>query len=503
MIKILVSENYNNDKLNNILLLNDTKINEMILDYGVNLYESQKNILEDEILNNQIKIKNDEIYNLKNKEKEYEIEINKLKNDKLIELTSLIEKGKDLAQQDFKLSMKNILNEKKKLEDTINILLKDNKELNDKLINFNKKNENNNYDIINNNIVNLNDKFSNYFEKIFNKNTDKGKFGESFVEDYLIEKFPDCKLIDTHTESKKGDFYFIYNKLKLLVECKNVVNLKNSEIEKFYRDIEYRTVENNEINCALLISLNDTKLLAFKKYFHFEIKYNIPIILISDVFNNSDYIRFAILIFISLIDNGIGNIESDNFKIKKLIHSLNVVFNKFNNQLNFIQNDKKMLNNIQLSYKRREEELFSIDILLKEIIALYPEFILKNNCEEKNNNKKFISIDLNDNKDTSIESNDNTDISSENNDEIEYMYETKYSTIKNNETNNIICEKNDEIEYMYEKKLNKKDIYINKIKIKKLEDPNFSITMKNLEKINIPKIFIQKIGGIKKLNDII
>jgi hypothetical protein len=52
------------------------------------------------------------------------------------------------------------------------------------------------------------------------------------------------------------------------------VILNLDDIDKFYRDIEVRSAK-NDINCALLVSLNDTNLVNGHRIFHFEIKNNI------------------------------------------------------------------------------------------------------------------------------------------------------------------------------------------------------------------------------------
>ena len=133
MINILVSDNYNNEKLNNLLLKNDVLINETILNYGILLYENQYDILQN--INNKsnieittIKTKYEEIINKIESEKidqknkylsemnqneiilkeQYETkikflenDIDNLKNNKMFEITSFIEKGKQIAIDDY------------------------------------------------------------------------------------------------------------------------------------------------------------------------------------------------------------------------------------------------------------------------------------------------------------------------------------------------------------------------------------------------------------------
>ena len=545
MIKITVSENYKNDKLNQILSKKDCLINQTILDYGLLLYENQGNILKNITIDNDIKLKNEEIEKIKNelnrnkqkydemikniniekekeieslmkekndneknnreyyykKEKEYELIINKIENDKIIqrekyfnemheielkikdqyenkikhletdidklktektlEITALIEKGKQITKDDYekiielhkkmnddlKISYDNqikYLNEKNNNLDNNIIYLQNNiQELNNKLMNFNKLNENNKYESINDNINVLNEKVCTYFDKIFKGNTEKGNFGENFIENYLTDKFTNSKIIDCSKEFAKGDMFFVFNQMKTLIESKNVVTLKKDDIDKFYRDIQVR-VSKGEINSALLISLNNTNLINGMKHINFEIRYGIPIIMISDVFNNTEFIRFAILILNYLIENGYANNESDDEKIYFVINSLNEIFMSFKYQLNLLQNDKNMLIKLEESFVKREKDIYNIDKLLKNIFSKFPEY---------NINQK----------------------------------------INNNSQNNDIKELNEDT----------LSLIINKIKNKINENPNFLINIKNLEELDISSSLVRKNGGLKKILEII
>ena len=340
MIKIKVSKEFKNDKLSNILQKDDVSINETILNYGINLYENQSNIIKNYSIDNEIKIKNEELDNLKNeiisiskkyeltiksvkddkdkeidsiksekkiyehdcllklknketelndiisnlnkekdnnfqqylqdksnidksfrdilekKELEFNSIINKIENDKLsireqhfkdlndienklkeqydnkikylendisklqsektLEITSLIEKGKDITKNeyekyiqlqekhntDLKLNYENQIKQlNSKLSDLdifINKLNTKNEELTNKLFDNNKFNENNKYDSLINNINTLNGKLNDNFDKFYKGNTEKGDFGEKFIESFLSTYFTNCKIIDTH-----------------------------------------------------------------------------------------------------------------------------------------------------------------------------------------------------------------------------------------------------------------------------------------------------------------
>jgi hypothetical protein len=421
--------------------------------------QKEKDYMEliDRLENKQIELEKNFRESFTKKEKEYhdkikylESDIDKMKNEKTLEISTLIEKGKLLTKEEYekivelhlkrseelKTTYDNLINElnskNNNLDNTIRVLQTNNQELNNKLIDMYKKNENNNLDNINGNINLLNDKFSNYFDKIFKGNTEKGNYGEDFIENYLIDKFTNSKIIDTHKESAKGDIFFVFDKIKLLIESKNVQVLKKDDIDKFYRDIELQTSKNN-INCALLISLNDTNLVNGKRHFHFEFKNNIPVIMISNIFNNTEFIRFAILTLNYLVKNGYATKDTDDEKIYIIILALNEIFDIIKMQMNYLQNDKHLIIKLEESFKKRESDLFNINKLFKNIFLKYPE----------------ISIN------------------------------SKETIVEEDSFNDIIL----------------------KIKHKIEETPNFIINLKNLDEINIPSNLIKKIGGIKKIND--
>ena len=444
------------DRLENKQIELEKNLRESFTKKEKEYYEIINNIEQDKLIErekylkdiNSIEVKIKEEY--QDKIKYLESDIDKMKNEKTLEISTLIEKGKLLTKEEYekivelhlkrseelKTTYDNLINElnskNNNLDNTIRVLQTNNQELNNKLIDMYKKNENNNLDNINGNINLLNDKFSNYFDKIFKGNTEKGNYGEDFIENYLIDKFTNSKIIDTHKESAKGDIFFVFDKIKLLIESKNVQVLKKDDIDKFYRDIELQTSKNN-INCALLISLNDTNLVNGKRHFHFEFKNNIPVIMISNIFNNTEFIRFAILTLNYLVKNGYATKDTDDEKIYIIILALNEIFDIIKMQMNYLQNDKHLIIKLEESFKKRESDLFNINKLFKNIFLKYPE----------------ISIN------------------------------TKETIVEEDSFNDIIL----------------------KIKHKIEETPNFIINLKNLDEINIPSNLIKKIGGIKKIND--
>lgn len=121
MIKIKVSKEFKNDKLSNILQKDDVSINETILNYGINLYENQSNIIKNYSIDNEIKIKNEELDNLKNEiisiSKKYELTIKSVKDDKDKEIDS-IKSEKKIYEHDCLLKLNTQNNIKDNVKDT-------------------------------------------------------------------------------------------------------------------------------------------------------------------------------------------------------------------------------------------------------------------------------------------------------------------------------------------------------------------------------------------------
>lgn len=447
MISISVSDIFYNKHLNDLLLKNDTKINESILNFGTSMYLKENDIINqnndtrsklyyEEKINEIEKKYNDIITNYNKKIEEYIDTINKLKDDKVNDISAFIQKGKELTSNEFgKIIDIHLMNiDELKLK---NKMLEDNIcNINNKLIEVNNYKTNDSYQSINGSLITLNNKFSSYFEKIFKENTAKGAFGENFIENYLTDKFSNSRIIDTSKETASGDILFLFDNLKVLIESKNVQVLKKDDIDKFYRDIEVRT-NKDEINSALLISLNETNLVNGERYFHFEIRNRIPVIMISNVFNNNSFIRMAILTLHHLIKNHIFNKEdimNNDEKIELLISSFNELFDNIKKQIIHLNNDKNIIQKMQESYIKRENDLLNTDKIFSNIFQKFPE--LSNYSNNKNS-----------------------------------MSGESFKTI------------------------------IDKIQIKISEDSQFIINTKNLENIGIPQHVIKKIGGIKKINN--
>jgi len=337
MININTNSEYNNDKLNYLLSLNNNNINQLILDSGT--------LFATNLLNNNPNIKdNNFIFSNNTEVVKYQ--------EKIIELQTKL----DLLNNNYSQLISNTINT------NVNTICNEN---NKNIISTIKDTNNNtSINLIDEKITNINNTFSKYFEKFIKGNIEKGNFGEKFIENYLYDKFSNCSIVDTHKETSFGDLIFSNNELKTLVESKNVQTCKKEDFNKFFRDIELRS-KNNEINSALYISLNDTGLLNNTKYFNFQFRNNIPIILLSNVFNNPEFIRFSII----LLDNihiFLKN-QKTHFDINNFINNLNNILNMVMNQFEYIDSDKKLISKLQININNREKDL---NIIHQQIINL-------------------------------------------------------------------------------------------------------------------------------------
>ena len=418
IISFLVSGDYTNPRLDNIFSKNDTIINEEIIHYGILIYDcvQNKKLQEDQIQEIKtslekdykinIELSNNENIILKNECKKFQEQIDMLtqniihlNNEKYNYSCDFLEKGKQITKDEYQTILNIQTEQKNKLELELHNKDETIKNLQQQLLDSLKNREAQNIKIIDENINQLNDKFSNYFNKIFTVNSEKGDYGEDFVQNYLIDKFSGATIIDTHKETATGDIIFHFNNLKTLIEVKNVQQVKPIEIEKFYRDIQ---VKKDDINSALFISLNDTNLVKGQKYIHFEIKHNIPIFMISNAFNNPENIRLAIVIIQYLISH---NFIFDNKKKSKediveskqqlqlLITAINEIFEYIQLQKNNLTNDFALIQKMQESFKKRDSQINNIDIVINGIFRQYPQLYISN----KKNDTDTTTINKEDN----------------------------------------------------------------------------------------------------------
>ena len=417
IISFIVSKDYHNEKLENIISNNDIAINQDIINYGVLIYdllenkqisdshiesikETVKENLSKEYKNNIDTIQSENII-LKNDCKKFQEQITSLKNnielisnEKNTEITSFIEKGKQLIKDEYQLILNMQTENNKKLEHDLKSSRDKIQELTNQLISNSQNCNNKDIKTIDCSINQLNDKFTSYFDKIFTNNTAKGDYGEDFVQNYLVDKFSGSVIIDTHKETAKGDILFTHNQLKTLIEIKNVQQVKPTEIDKFYRDVQVQ--KDSGINSALFISLNDTSFTQGKKIIHFEIKYNIPIFMISNAFNNPENIRLAIIIMEYLIKHQFifkkKNNNKDSQKLQILIMAINEIYEYTQSQKKILEDDQSIIKKLTDNLKKREKQIIDIDIIINNIFKQYPQLQVdsKDSVKSKESEKNDI-----------------------------------------------------------------------------------------------------------------
>jgi len=211
--------------------------------------------------------------------------------------------------------------------------------------------------------------------------SDKGLIGETIIESYIQDKFSTAKLLNTSKETAQGDMRFELGNLRTMIESKNVQILEKREIDKFWRDIE-NLKKKNEINSALLISGRDTNLIEGQKGFYFHYKYDIPIIYISNVYNNIDMIKMSILMLNYLVEhNDIQKLKTCNNddKTSALISCIHKAYLKFQEDNASIQAEMKAVKVLEEKIKEREKNNFNMDKIICDLMNEFPETRINNN----------------------------------------------------------------------------------------------------------------------------
>jgi hypothetical protein len=285
------------------------------------------------------------------------------------QITNAIEKGSNLVRAECDKVLEVQESRIKDLTKIIEVLKEENKELQSSYLSVNDKI----LDHKNDSMVSKLDEIKNDFNKFFKDNSTKGIFGENKIEYYLSNNFLGCQIEDTSGMTASGDFLFIFQSLKLLVESKNVQYLKNSEIEKFYRDIDVQ-VSKGTINSALFISFHDTNLPKGYRNFYFEIRSGIPIVFVSNALASDFFIKSSILMLLYLINNGIiSRIESDDDKLQYVINALYRANDFLVKEFASIDKERKLLEQLTAANNERRTLLTGVHEVLDSVFRKYPE----------------------------------------------------------------------------------------------------------------------------------
>lgn len=188
-------------------------------------------------------------------------------------------------------------------------------------------------------------------------NATKGDFGENIVYNQLMHYFPQSVIDDVSGTTAKGDLLWKMNdeSFKCLVEVKNVQHVRPGDIQKFERDIQING-ENGSCNCGLFVSLK-TETIPSKGKFHFEFIRNMPILYVSNVYEDLETLRLAFQIILN-IQNCVLVKQHDNMSqdeqhaIIELVHSLQ---SKLQRSLKNISSMKSACEAIQHSLASEEK----------------------------------------------------------------------------------------------------------------------------------------------------
>ena len=138
--------------------------------------------------------------------------------------------------------------------------------------------------------------------------TQKGKIGELKIENIINNYFPDYSIQNVSKSPHQGDYHLQNHSHHIMVEIKNYDSekIRNSQIDKFYYDLDYCQQHHIPINAAIFISLNQG--ISGKKIIDFEVYKNIPVIYLSNLSSDYDKISLAMALLekyrqISHMDN--------------------------------------------------------------------------------------------------------------------------------------------------------------------------------------------------------
>lgn len=172
-------------------------------------------------------------------------------------------------------------------------------------------------------------------------NITKGNFGESVVWNQINHYYPHSILEDCSDETAHGDMLWTLNKLKALVEVKNVQNVRPGDVQKFERDL-LQNSNNGSVNAGLFVSLK-TETIPGKGTLYFEFFNDIPVIYVSNVYESLHNLKIAMEILYNIQSTLCTEVQSNEEN-----HSLQYIQNTVNDFVQMIYNNQKtQLQNIQ------------------------------------------------------------------------------------------------------------------------------------------------------------
>ena len=181
----------------------------------------------------------------------------------------------------------------------------------------------------------------------------KGKISENAMLQNLSMLFPKNNIEDTHKESGRGDFIMTdQTDYKILLENKDYKsNVPKKEIEKFERDMK----TNPDVTAGIFMS-NESGI-AKKDDFQIDIINNKPVCYLHNTNKNIDKIKVAYDIILSIMNSGI------DFSNKELLDSLNHMSSEIKRKM------KKCRSQIEKFSKNILDDLIDVDGIVRNVFV--------------------------------------------------------------------------------------------------------------------------------------
>lgn len=161
-------------------------------------------------------------------------------------------------------------------------------------------------------------------------NAAKGDFGESIVQNQILNEYPKSVIIDTSGQTARGDMLWKLDDdtFRALVEVKNVQYVRQSDVQKFERDIGIN-VQDKSCNCGLFVSLK-TDIIQSKGSFSFEFFEGVPVLYVSNIFLDSNLLKLALNILYTVQKNYKQHSDETNVDINEQLHIQNLISSMYN-----------------------------------------------------------------------------------------------------------------------------------------------------------------------------
>jgi len=218
-------------------------------------------------------------------------------------------------------------------------------------------------------------------------NIEKGNYGENYVNNHIIEQFPDSNIDDVSASTASGDLIWSMetNDFKCLVEVKNVAHAKNLNIEKFERDVNVNS-EKNVVNCGLFVSLK-TDHIPYKGKLKLDFVRGIPVIYVANVFKNQHALTYAMYMIkeIQLYVSQNTEQEPQNESLEKMTVHFNKLKNDFINHQSIIEELEKSCSKTNIYLNKL---IKNTDMIVKEHSYMLKQCNMKNHTSTNTLNKE-------------------------------------------------------------------------------------------------------------------